>query len=859
MERVYEFNITHATLGDALKELAQQSDKSLFFPNVLAGEQNVRPVIGKYSVDEALKLMLRDTELSGSLIDGALISVSLAPNGNEQFREEKMASGNIKKGLLASASALMFGVGGTALAQDEAGAAGEEVRDTITVTATKRETGLQDTAMSISVLGNDTIDKRNLVGMEDYLNSLPSTSVLPAGPGLSIVVVRGLTASPQFEAVESSPVSGVYFGETPVSSLGYNGNPPDLKLVDMERVEVLRGPQGTLYGAGAMSGVVRNIPNAPDLSEFGGSIKLGYSNTEDKGSHNYSASAVVNVPLVEDILGLRVAAYRFDDSGYYENIGVLDPAARASGAVTNFGAVLPSPQDNIGATDTKGLRASILWRPTESLSANLSYLNQQSDQFGSATAEFDLPGGFSQSRISLRTREDGAVDQPERQANSTQLANLTADYNFGWGVLTSSTSWAEADSDLVAEVGAFFGDALPLTQDIPISTSLLSEELRLATNFDAPIQFIGGIFYEDRQTIAINNTFFGGADLSDNPGLLGLPAGEARLLENFFQRDIKQIAYFGELSYEVFDNLTLMFGGRAFEYDREFLNIRRLTGTLVSDIESEESGTSFKASIDYKPTESVLLYASWAEGFRLGYAEPAKPPDTVARCDVDGDGFFDDAPDVSLDARNIDSDFLDNYELGAKVTLLDNRLNVNTAVYQTDWEGIPLLFGFGDQGCSATVNAGTARSRGFELETSFDWTENLSVRASMSYVNAELTSDVNGLGAVAGDRLPGSPEWNASFGAEYRFRLMNHDAYIRSDYYYVGGFFGAVPPAGTQAGDYSRLNAKAGIVVDDVTFDVFVDNLTNDDGITWLDQRLRDNRGYRLRPRTIGVNIGYRF
>ena len=250
-----------------------------------------------------------------------------------------------------------------------------------------------------------------------------------------------------------------------------------------------------------------------------------------------------------------------------------------------------------------------------------------------------------------------------------------------------------------------------------------------------------------------------------------------------------------------------------------------------------------------------MIYATWSEGFRLGYPVAA---DTNPACDTDGDGFYDGSDGVSTGARSIDSDFVENFELGSKFSLLDNRLTVNGAVYQINWDGIPItrLFDF----CSTSFNAGEARSRGVEVELSYSMNESWLLNFSSSFVDAELTEDAPALDASSGDRLPGSPKYNASLGVEYSFDLTGYDAYVRSDYSYVGGFYNNLQEEGIEIADYGKLNIKAGITINQFDIDVYIDNVTNDDSLTWIDtEGFPNERGNRLRPRTVGLNIGYQF
>ena len=396
----------------------------------------------------------------------------------------------------------------------------------------------------------------------------------------------------------------------------------------------------------------------------------------------------------------------------------------------------------------------------------------------------------------------------------------------------------------------------PWSQFIQNKGELFSEEIRLVSSFNGPFQFLIGGYYEEKETGFGNIGLFGGQDLSLN----SFAPNEIRMFENRFDRLIKQRALFGELSYDFTEQIKLTVGGRFFKYDREFVEqniLAAFSPDSVSEVTGDDSDTSLKVGLEYVPNDSALLYATWSEGFRLGYPVPAEAL-PASLCDPDGDGFYDGSNGISTSSRSIDSDFVDNYEIGGKFSLLNNHLTINTAAYQIDWEGIPILqiFDF----CGATANAGEARSRGAEFEMTYHFSQELLVSFSASYVNAELTEDAIALSAQKGDRLPGSPKYNMSIGVEHDFSLGGHDAYIRSDYSLVGGFYNNLQEAGTEAGDYGILNVKAGILVDQFEFDLYINNLTNEDALTWIDTEISVfERGNRLRPRSVGFKVGYRF
>ena len=323
--------------------------------------------------------------------------------------------------------------------------------------------------MAISALGGDTIEKRGLVGMDDYLSTVPGASILDQGPGINSVVIRGLSANPQNEGDDSSPVSGVYFGDASIAGLSLFGNSADIKLVDMERIEVLRGPQGTLYGAGAMGGVVRNIPTAPNLEAIEGNLDLGYSSTGEEGGTNTQVKGVINIPLIEDTLAIRAVAYQFDDSGIYKNVAASHPAF--SDAVMTSSAVAVD-KDDVGNSDISGGRFSVLWQPTEGLTINASYLNQDVKQKGIGQADVETGSTWSQARYQVRDRNGRLRD--EGYEDEIEITSLAIDYDLGWATLSSAT--ARVQEDFVRYIDfTHIRAPYPNGQDFNVSSDVFSE------------------------------------------------------------------------------------------------------------------------------------------------------------------------------------------------------------------------------------------------------------------------------------------------------------------------------------------------------------------------------------------------
>ena len=849
----YELRIEGGSLLPVARSMRKQTGAEIVYSFELADENGINPVRGQYTLEQALAIMFEGTDLTGSLTESGVIVITREIGVQAPSREESDVNRKtIRKSLLASVSAAIFGAGGAA-AQTEAVSNDSNLErqlDTITVTASKRATDLQDTPISITVLGSEEIESRALMGMEDYLRSIPSASFIDRGPGFHELVLRGLSTSAQGSGDSNGPLVGVYFGETPISGLGVSGGTADIKLIDMERVEVLKGPQGTLYGASAMGGVVRNIPAAPLLDEFSASIKTEYSQTSRLGSGNANVQAMVNLPIVEDKFALRAVGYHFDNSGHYRNISANDPAAIAVAESVGGNTTI---QDDIGATTYTGGRINALWTPTESLSVSLGYLHQEVETFGWGQAQDGIGGTYDQSRLLIRRGIDGALPTNESATapinnesfdDTIKIANATIDYDLGWGTITSATSLVQEDVLWPRDLTSIFIGA----QEQQYDSESLTQEIRLATDLDGPFQFVVGYFFEDRENSFANNIVWNG-------DLALIPMGALEFFQFRSSEKLEQNAVFGEASFDLTEQLTITGGARWFDQERTADNQRAFNGDpLVSNpLSIGVSDISFKAGIDYRATDDALFYASWTEGFRLGNAEAAIP---FSECDVDMDGFYDQQPNIPTGDRAIDSDDINTFELGSKAELFDGRLRVSAAAYQTNWNNIPVSVPVCADIAATTVNGGQARVRGIEIETAYEFGNGFALDLSGSWTEGELTN-TNSLGAD-GDRLPSTPDFNVNAGLSYEFDLGENPAFVRGSYSYNGTFFGEIGSAGPRFGDYGRVDASAGVQIGDFDLMVFGRNLTNTEAITAIVFSFDNRRSY-LRPRTVGIQLGYNF
>jgi len=731
----------------------------------------------------------------------------------------------------------------------------------IVVTATKRAENVQDVPMSIAVLSSQDLERRSVIGMEDYLRSIPGVNEIDNGARGNAIVIRGVSTSPESENAASGtgPTVGTYFDETSITgAAGYTSGGIDVRPVDMERIEVLRGPQGTAYGDSALGGALRLIPAKPKLDSFDAKVTASYSNTARYGGDNSMVQGIFNIPLIQDRLALRVAAYRYDESGIYKNVAGTDAATLANAApfgLTDY--IRGFTQNNVGDMLTTGVRVAAAWQPTDKANLTATFLKQTIEQDGFADQN---TGYYEQERIPVLPQFRLNGDPGEANNSDIDLANLVLNYDLGWAKSTSVVSRVDSGSQYAASLDVaptyFVGGARS-------DYKATSAETRLASHLQGPVQFLGGLFYEDVHEHNYQITYWPGSAATN-------PFGTNPLLGDYdFFRALTQRAIFGELSYEPIDKLTATVGGRYFKYgkDQSILREGALYGAAVgtavrqylTDLDS--SGSTFSANLSYKATPDALLYLSWAQGFRLGQPEPG----LSSTCDANHDGLVDGTNLSIASTRKIDSDSLDNYELGGKFAFFDRRLTLDASIYHIVWRSLPIrTYAPAPCGFAYVANAGAATSDGAEFQASLLVVKGLRLDFGAAYTDAKLSEDAPGLlpPAYKGDRLPGSPRVNTNLSAQYSFNLVGREAFVRGDFAYIGKFYGDLQQSpDTAAGDYSKIDARAGIaVIKNLNVEAFVRNLTNEDAFTWRGLTNQNTVfGYRMRPRTVGIQFGYHF
>jgi iron complex outermembrane receptor protein len=693
--------------------------------------------------------------------------------------------------------------------------------DSVTVTATRRREPVREVPMQVNVMNAETLERAGARNLADYVAEQPGVNLTSSGSVGGILTMRGLTTGP----VQGIATVGVYVDDvaTGLSSAGALAGftPLDMGMLDLNHIEVLRGPQGTLYGAGAMSGVLKYVTNQPDTMEFAGSVKLGTSWTQG-GGPGFTTNAVLNVPIKEDVAAVRFAAFTDQLGGSYDASGL----ARGK---------------NIDRGHTDGGRVSLLLTPTRELTVRLTGTVQDVHRKGLGYEDIDRrtlrPWGLE------RTRQ---LSQREGYSNKTQLFGLDVEYDFGWARLNSITSAQDTKIGNTVDLTALYAPALSAMRlsaaSVPLSSTVeqhrVSQEFRLTSRSGTAIEWLAGI-YLNRERGSNDG------DLSAN--LNGGLGNKSFLTSTQFSRYREEAAY-GDVTWNATPALSFTGGVRLARNNQRYGS--RQSGALVGSVDANASGTSsespttYLAAAKYTLSETSTMYFRAASGYR-----PGGP--NVLKADTD---------------RNIvqpmyKSDSLWSYELGYKADLLDRTLSLEAALYDIEWRDVQQPTRSG--GFVFVTNAGGARIKGGELTLNYKPTKDWRFTANAALIDARLTEDAKGLDAKAGTRLPQTPRFATTLGVTRNFSIADHPAYFGVSARYTGkrdaGYRGSTVIPSIKMPAYTVVDLQAGIDFRRFSLAAYVRNLANKRGIVSIDTGLSANPNLvqaALSPsRTIGLNV----
>jgi iron complex outermembrane receptor protein len=725
----------------------------------------------------------------------------------------------------------------------------------VIVTATKREVSMQEVPQSILAFSTADIQRRGILDMYDVVSAVPSLALIAAKPGVNFMVFRGIGTMLSSDLRVDSQIA-VYLDDQPMTSVMGQFDP---RMVDIERIESLPGPQGTLFGSSSQSGTLRFITNKPNFNGFSGQVSAELKTT-DGGEMGYDVNGHLNIP-VNDNFAIRLVGFYAEDGGYIDN--VLSPSPHGFGAVPDNA---PFVEKDFNDFVIKGGRLSALWNISEKWNALATLMVQNSESTGSwqtntalgdyETAVFNddsQTDKFWSGALTIRgdlgfAEFSNTFAYSDRKRQSQDDITGYEAYHTAWGRASSEYYYPGEYNYLdvydTGYNGGSYGRSRP--------TERISNEMRLTSTTDSRLDWMVGMFYE-----AIEDGWFDSADIPDLetskawdyanyhgqelcdagydyvtcPMVPHISEWGTAWYTHDWDRSIDQIAVFGEIGYDVTDKLHLVGGMRWFKYDRytssdyQFppgfpINNAEDEG-FISIQEGEDSNQAFKLSAQYQIDNDRMVYALFSQGFRLGGRNSE-------RAIISGW-----APEY------FDSDLLNNYEIGLKSEWLDNRLQVNVTLFYMDWEDIQMTIRDPDKWyLRAQVNGEGGRNAGAEIDFKWLATDNLSFNGN-AYLGDPYYTDtyVDNRGNVImekGTAMPFAPTRKYAFGVDYTIPdlIADNDMYIRWDVSYRGGYYSDLGQA-NEGGAYdvesaTTSNLQVGLELDSWTLTLMVRNLTNE-------------------------------
>ena len=763
-----------------------------------------------------------------------------------------------------------------------ASAPGTVTLDQVMVTSQKRKEDIRKVPLSISVLSGNTLQENHINDLTDLTRSVPNVSFsTQAGAGLSTISIRGISSQ------AGSATVAVYLDDVSLTTRNlYSQGTAEPRFFDTDRVEVLRGPQGTLYGASSLGGTIKFISNQPDPKRFGGNAYGELSSTSHGGT-NHVLQGVLNVPLVKDNVAFRIGVQTGKDSGYIDQVSPTTLAVVDKGINgTQWDVLKLALKANLMAGWS--VTPALFYQRFKSNDIDAAYLNVGDYQiFPPAVPPGPALQLFQTSKI---------VREPATDKLTVPSLTLNGDVGFGdiTGVLSTYTRRFDRIQDgtyvNVPYIASVIADPtlsatvarLPSAVQLNNTIDQSSIELRLASkDYDpsrGPFTWLAGVYFAKTKTQVFDNEpIFGinaaftaaGRDINDPNELAdsfpGAFTGDSSYYSARHYND-KQTSIFGEITYNVSPTLRGIAGVRVLKASQHFTregDYYYAGGPTTALIDSSANAVTPRFAINWEATPSTAFYANVAKGFRLGSANRPVPLTPLVLQDLANMGL----PGVIPAAFEPDS--LWSYEIGAKASLLDNRLSLNVAAFHIDWKNIQQNVVLPLSAFDFETNVGRATSTGIEVETRFRATDALTLTAAGSYTRAVFAEDMPALGTTAGelnvrkgDPIQGVPKYSARLGFEYRFKpLASGDAFVRASSQWTGSSRGSFVRSSKdyERPGYVKVDASAGLTFDRWEFTVFAKNLTNNHKI--IQQPLIQSvpQAYYLRPRTIGVTAALDF
>jgi iron complex outermembrane receptor protein len=819
LSRQVDFNIAAQRLAAAIIQFSEQAHVQVISSGIDVTDQTTPGVVGRYSVADALSALLKGTGLRYKAMNENTVSLQLIKQGPGPAQTGPAVHTSLE---LAQADPIQ---NQGAAAQDSAVTGLSE----ITVTAEKRSERLQDVPVPVTAISAESLLDSNQLRLQDYYSSVPGLTVAPTIQSAQVISIRGITTGAS--AAGGSPTVGVLVDDAPYGASQNNGNAglvvPDIDPGDLARVEVLRGPQGTLYGAGSMGGLLKFVTADPSTDALSGRIRVGTSSVYNGAELGYNFRGSVNIPL-SDTIAVRASGFTRQDPGYIDN-----PVLHING---------------INEEHTSGGRLSALWRPSDALSLKLSALYQQTKGDGSGVV--DLPtAGFPQTTglgdlQQNDLRGTGGYDRTIRAYAATLTAklgivDLTAISGYSINTYSDSFDYTYLLGDYTH--GQFGVAGSPVLNHS--NTNKFTQEVRFSIPIGQNLEWLFGAFYTHERSAFEQNL------LAEDPAT-GATAGS--WLYDSFPTTYSEYAAFTDLTVHITDRFDVQFGGRESEirqnfrqtfigpYDPFFLGTD--SPVISPEVDSKDSAFTYLVTPRFRLSPDFMVYARLASGYRPG------GPNTGAGV-----------------PRQFNPDTTENYEIGIKNEMLDHTLSLDASLYYIDWKHIQLGLTDPTTGVSYIANASQAKSQGLELSINSRPLTGLAINAWIVWSDAVLTrtfpaaSVLAGVYGVSGDRLPDSSRFSGNLSVQQDFRITSRTTgFVEGAMSYVGqrldAFTGSAQRQNLPA--YVKTDLRAGAKYDDWALNLFVNNVANRRGI--IDGGLGNIPPYGLyyiQPRTVGLSI----
>lgn len=806
-------------LNDALKQLAQQAGFQVVFYSKESEGMNAPRIAGRLTATEALRELLAGTALTYEFVNDNTVAIR---SRSDESKPSVGKTGERIGTLLMAQADTSNAVTTSAEPTDKTDSSKASLEEVI-VTAQKRQESLQDVPFALSALTTADLERIGANGAAEYLAQVPGVHYNAQGRGRSPIIIRGVsTEGSNFSNLQNSIET--FVDDLPTLNRWGALTQTDLDTFDVERIEVLRGPQGTLYGSGALGGAIRVITNKPDSSQFDARLQLDGSFTED-GDPSRAINAMINAPL-GDIVALRVVGYLREDGGWIDNVR--------------------RGEKNVNGGKTTGGRLMFGVKPTEDLNLRLTLMREDNEaDDGERTF---VPG-------TGRPYEwDGAL--PAALDVGLSIANAVVEYDLGSASLISSTTYSDRNSyavfdaarALVASLDFNFptvphiSDPRDAIEWIKHDTTTFAQELRMSSSDEGPFLWTLGAFYMNQKVDMRQFWDFG----------IQTAGGPISLLDSRVHIDTKEAALFGEATYRFNEKFSVTAGARWFDSSFEVSRLADSSffggaGLVPTTTDSREVNPKISAS--FHPVPNVHLYATASQGYRIGQTNFNAGTD----------------PNIPVGYK---PDSLWNYELGVKSELLDHRLKVNLAAFFIDWSDIQLTRfitmtnGFDT---NITDNAGDAEIKGIEGEIVARASDHWELGTSFAYLDAEIVSVLPGVPDYVtkpGATLPGSPDFSMSNYVQFSSDFGgDRSDYVRFGHRYVGELYSnANNQPFYKVDPYSVLDLRAGMQFSKYEIALYAENLTNRDSVTSADANAEVTPyKFRMRPRTLGMTFRANF